>query len=807
MPSKFDRLRAGEVVEIEPGRKGRLNNETRSFETSDGRTMFVGNDPDFYPANESALAHSREKEQLQREIKRTPGGEFLYQFGNQGIAGATKDWYNRLTKKGEDYIRSRQVNAEVGSQISENSPWTSGAATAASFIPDIAATGGMSALKAAPLLSTLHSGSRVLDEPEQVAGEAMLSAAGGFLIDKGASALSRMANRRGQVRELPKQIAAANEANLAQNEKFNALKRNAKSINESRLQQHQADLNKRQNTILQEQNAYEQRKLQRDAEVVRLKNEAEIAKAQRSANAAQADAEYRTAKAAADSENKSMAEKFKLDQEQYQRSLKQLPELQKKAQQEYSENVIKNAESISDAFPKDSRINSSQLGVNQFIENSIAKSSLAGSREANQSSRILKSIFPEGELLTSKELASRYRSLEGAIQKASPEVKQVLNDFKTHLGDKLPSILTDNIAYSRVVPSLRKQIEKEVSKILDVMQLAESGVASRSFLKNRINQNVNQLFRELTPQEFMQKMQNGEIKQQIMKGIVNPNDFSSGGLASLKPGRKTMNLSSADLEKLGINIPNPSQAKFDEFTSLFSIKLDKALAQAEMKMIAVEVDAAKKLGGKIKKTLGVAEPIQPPNAPMVPEPIPGPMLPKEQPPLPPTQLPPPVAPPNVPPVPPKPTLMDQPLPPNAIPTPTLPPAQGMLERGADFLEQPILGRNGSGPLNNPLVKLGGLKYLLGKAALPAEAAYVGMKALTSPTSTGEALRMTFKQGGIEAIDNWARKYPSYQNGILQSPQDRRSLTKEVEDDPQIPLEQKAIIQSKINRGKNLQDRL
>jgi vacuolar-type H+-ATPase subunit H len=251
-----------------------------------------------------------------------------------------------------------------------------------------------------------------------------------------------------------------------------------------------------------------------------------MAKAQRSANASQADAEYRAAKAAADAENKAMSEKFKLDQAQYQQALKELPEIQKKAQQEYSANVVKNAEGISKAFPKDSKIFSSQFGTSDFIDESIQKSGIAGSREANQASRILKSIFPEGEILTGRELSARYKALEGAIQKATPEVREVLNEFKTHMGDRLPSILADNLAYTRIVPTLKMQVEREVASVLDAMQLSETGVASRPFLKSKANSNISQLFREMTPQEFMKKMQSGEIRQQILKGVMNPNDFS-----------------------------------------------------------------------------------------------------------------------------------------------------------------------------------------------------------------------------------------------------------------------------------------
>lgn len=806
MPSKFDRLRSGEVVEIEPGRKGRLNLENKSFETSDGRTMYVGDDPDFFPPDENALAYSREKEGLQREIKNAPAGEFLYQFGSQGVGGATKDWYNKITKKGDEYLRSKQVNREVSEEISERSPWTSAAATAASFIPDIALTKGMSATTAAPALTALHAGPRIVEEPGQVAAEAAMSAAGGFLIDKGANALNRIAQRRGQVRNLPGQQQATREANTLQNEQFNALKQNVKGVNEARLQQHQTDLNTRQNTILQEQNAYEQRKLQRDAQVIQLKNKFEQDKAQRASTVAKSEADYKVARETAENENRRMAEKFKNDQIEHQRLLKELPELQKKAQQEYSANVVKNAESISEAFPKQHKIYSSEFGVDDFIDESIKKSGIAGSKEANQSSKILKSLFPEGEILTGKELASRYKSLESIIQKSSPEVREVLNEFKMHLGERLPNILANNMAYNKVVPGLRKQIEKSVSSILDSMGIAETGLSSRSYLKSKANANINQIFREMNPQDFMQKMQSGEIRERILKGILNPKDFSEGGLGILNPKRKPISMSSEELQRLGINIPNPSQTKFEEFNNLFMNKLDNELAKSELKMIATDIDANKKLGSKVRNTYGMAEPITPPSAPVASENIPIPPTPGEIPAVPPYNIPGPVPPPISTPLPGKPALMAEPAPPIPLAEPMLPAAQGMAERAGDFLEKPLLGGGGKG-LNNPLVKLGGLKYLLGNAALPLEAAYLGMKGLTSPTATGEALRMSFKQGGIQAIESWASRYPSYRNGILEDPQERRSLTKEVEDDSEIPLEQKALIQSKINRGKPLQERI
>jgi hypothetical protein len=161
----------------------------------------------------------------------------------------------------------------------------------------------------------------------------------------------------------------------------------------------------------------------------------------------------------------------------------------------------------------------------------------------------------------------------------------------------------------------------------------------------------------------------------------------------------------------------------------------------------------------------------------------------------------------------KPQMVESPQSPiaqNFIPdqAPSLPVAEGGAERLGDFFEKPLL--QGKGNMNN-LLKLGALKYALGSAAVPLEAgaaaAYGAGKLLTAPGQVGQAARLSFKTAGIEAIQAMAEKYPSYHDGILENPQERRSLTKEIENDSEIPIEQKAIIQSKVNRGKSIFERL
>src|SRR5690606_5737737 len=127
-------------------------------------------------------------------------------------------------------------------------------------------------------------------------------------------------------------------------------------------------------------------------------------------------------------------------------------------------------------------------------------------------------------------------------------------------------------------------------------------------------------------------------------------------------------------------------------------------------------------------------------------------------------VPPPVSPPLIPAMPGKPNLMSKPMAPTPLAEPMLPPASGAGERLGDMMESNVLsGLTGGGGIKGKLEgigKLAGLKYLLGGAALPAEAAYLALNALTSPGAVGQVARMTFRQGGINAIDTWAQRYPS-----------------------------------------------
>lgn len=798
MPSKLDLLREGHAIEFEPGLSGRLNKEKKTLELSNGRVLNVANDKDYFPADESQLKMSKQREYAEKGAK-GPVGEFLHQYTSHGIPGGIADWPAYLTQTGEDYAQRKAANQGVSERISQESPYISGAATVANIGTDLALTRGMSALKAAPLLTLGSAGSRLATEPENVAAETAVAAVGGKLLDMGGNWLSNAAKRRAASRALPGQQQIVREANELQQQQHNFLTQNVKNSNEARLQQHQVELNARQNRMIEAQNDFAKAKTARDTEVVRLKNEADVAKMQRSADATRLDSEYKAAKAAADQENKRLGEEFKLAQNQYQESLKQLPELQKRAQAEYSSNVVKTAQEIERNFPKSSRIPIDELDVAQFLESNVNKTGLAGTSAANQARRTLNSLFPEGELLGGRELSKRYKALEDAIQRSSPEVQSVLNEFKQHLGNKLPAILEDSVAYHKIYPLLKRTIETDIKSIIKEIPIEGKGGGAfkDNLTKLAISGANNNLKHGITPSNFIKKVQSGELSAEIANSILTTDDF----LVDLTKEH----VKSAQKQGLLPLLMQEAEKKHAFFVKELNDRLQNKLARYEIKALQSAQAASKNLGKDVKNTLGMAPPVTPPNPPNAPEFRPRPTAPGELPPIAPINLPHPVQAPMTPSMPGKPQLAGMPQAPVPMAEPMLAPAQGLAERTGDLMEKNLLG--GKDLINNPITKLAGLKYLLGGAALPAEAGYVALNALTSPTVGGEVARLTFKQAGIRAIESWAQRYPSYHDGIIENPQERRSLNKEIEDAYDIPIEQKAVLQSKVNRGKPLQERL
>lgn len=803
MATKADRLRKGEAIEYEPGVFARLNKNNRTLELSTGEVIPAPSDTELFPENEAQEKLFAQKEKIRSEVGSIPGGEFLYQASQIGLPSAGQDWIEKLTLSADDYLQSKQARSEVSGEIFKKSPVTSLAGKALGLAPDIALTHGMSGKAAGALLPALHAGPRVIEDPLQVAGESAIGGGIGAVLDKGANYLNSISQRRALSRQVPQeaaQIRAQNVAREAQEaQRFNALKSRTQSENEALGHQYQLTLNERKNRMIEAQNSFEKAKADRAAEVFRLESDYKTAKAQRSADTNRLEEEYRVAKEASSAENQRLQQEYQLAKRQYEQALKEQPTLQREAQKKYSEEVVNQAERISRAFPKESRINTNELGLNDFIETRINQAGLRGTTEGNRVSKILKGIFPEGEEITGAELANRYKAIEEGIQNASPPVKNLFTSFKEYLGERVPVLLADEIAYERIVPTLKKQLMKDAQVAVQGLGLSKSGLGSEGYTLKKIELTLDQMLSRQNLPNFLDKLKSGEFAQMLKEKWITPDTFQFEFLNAAERKllkRKQATSTMEDLQRLGLPIVDASTERHAKVMQALANKIDSQVARAELKGIGTDIDAQKRLGASVKKTFGVAEPLPSPPSPIAPEPVSAPPRPQPLPPIAQPELPLPVQPPATPSLPPPPETMALPQKSPFIPTPepSLSAPSSSAERVGDFLEKPLLG--GGGPLGG-LGKLAGLKYLLGKGAAPAEAAYLGLKGLTAPGAQG--LREGLRVGSVEAIVQLASKYPSYQNGIIQNPRERRSFTKELEES-EIPLEEKAVFQSKVNRG-------
>lgn len=747
MAEKIERLRAGESVEFRPGVDARLNFEDETIELSTGEKIKAKNNPHLFPKSDQELNFIKQKEKLKREISSIPGGEFLFQASQTSAARGIEDWAERLTMSADDYLNRRQAKQQVGREIAKKSPLSSGAGQVVGAASDLLLPfkSGAAFGAATPVIAA---GSEVLEHPFDVAAQSAIGAAGGLLIDKGVGALNKIAARRQLSRQVPQQAAAVREANRlaqeAEQSSFNRLSEATRRENEALQHQYQLKLNERQNRLFEAQQAKE----------------------------------------AAKNANASLNEQYRVALKEYQEALKEAPRLQKEAQQRFSQGVLKNVERIEKAFPKQSKITTAEMGIGDFIENSLQKEGLLATPEGARTAKILKGLFPEGETLTASQLAKRYKALEESIQRTAPESSQLLVKFKDYLGERLPVMVENSLLFSRVAPRLERELGKDLQKAITSLNLPKQGIGSESFITKRVNENLKNVFSELTPAEFASQLKEGSLGQYLRERLISPEDFrfsipTKKAVSKAKKGGTV--LTEEKIKDLGLSVVDPATQKHAQVLEKIGNKIDEQIARAQRELIPSAVDAQKRLGGAVRKTLGQAETLPSPSIPVQPTPVSvAPTAPIPEIPVPPSPLP-------------MPTRQSVPL----QPEPSLPAAQSVTEKIGDVLEKPILqGKTGLGKLG-PIGQLAGLKYLFGSKALPVEASYLALKGLTAPGA--ESLRAGLRAGSVEAVVQLAEKYPSYHDGIIGSPQERRSFTKELEDQD-MPLEAKAIFQSKANRG-------
>lgn len=419
------------------------------------------------------------------------------------------------------------------------------------------------------------------------------------------------------------------------------------------------------------------------------------------------------------------------------------------------------------------------LGVEDFINKSIDTSAHAASSEGNYASKFLRTVFKgdKNGKITGESLSRGVRALDEAILKSEGTVKQLLTDYKTFLNQSLPNRLASGYVFEKWAPKLMtgaSQVETKLGQMLnasnDVNQVLTQRLG-KTYVKdfnNAVNQSINDIISGFKGN--LHQIDPSLLQQQISTAISSTPQYQKM--------MQRVNLMFPDLT------PQMRAQVFPQFEALKTslekypqILAEKIAKNADKYKMDIANDFLTK-GGVTQKSLS--------KAPVMPNIV--------------------VQPPQVAPA--------QVVQPNLQPVPVMPEPQGMYEKLASGLES-MNGAGMKGAMNAikenvpgmALAKLAGVP--MAKMAAGGAALATGAKALTSPGLAGQALRGGLEQGAriSSYIDSMAQKYPSYRDGVLEDPQERRSLTKEIEDTRDMKPEDKAVYQSKVNRGKPLQERL
>lgn len=424
------------------------------------------------------------------------------------------------------------------------------------------------------------------------------------------------------------------------------------------------------------------------------------------------------------------------------------------------------------------------LRVNEFINDSIGLSPLAGTTQGNNLSKFLsglESAVPDS--MKAADLKKVFSSIEGRLATATAEEAPVLNAFRDHLVQSLPIGAAGNAVKdkfgTRIFSSFEKQIDKSVNKFLSDTKMVNDvknvlGKGSVDNLADDLKRFVKTGFDKINPVEFMEDLKSGNLQDRLMWFFDNEKKLLSlenkleseiqniiNGAINNKPIASFRGSEVANLIKARDEIQGMRQSLRTNLSNSISSNLTSASIY--------ERDILQKVSSKMANAVGVQNPFSAM----------------------------------------KPT--------NMRPMQSAPPSAPQVGRLAEFFEQPNFYKNNLKKLTNfkgagGLAKMGYLFKGLPKAGVAAAAGAgvagltSALRGVTSPTALGAFARQGIQRGGLRfVVESIADKYPSYERGILTDPQDRRSATAEIEQDQDIGLEDKAVLQARINRGLSIED--
>ena len=396
-------------------------------------------------------------------------------------------------------------------------------------------------------------------------------------------------------------------------------------------------------------------------------------------------------------------------------------------------------------------VNKSSLNNNAFIQGTLNLSEHAGSAEANAVERFVTKVesgLPEN--MTAKDVVKLFDAVEGRIAKASEAEIPLLQAYKQHLVEQIPIGASNNAIKEQIGNLLIQRVEARGGKLAK-----DLGNNSAQFNKN-LQQNISKLIKDMQPGEFAASLESGElrdlIRQETQKAYREV--FTSG-----KVSKQFQNSSFLK------NIEQKSQRVADDMVQ--GLSNDFQALQAQGADLGAYVQ--RRVSSRVRNATGSPNPVAD------------------------------IAPTNQLQMPPEPVQPQIGAMAERFETQPFTPLQDLKEAGKESVGVGLLGKL----FGLPTKAIAGARalYGLGKAGIEG-----GARFITAPTRVSEMTREVIGRGGLPLlVESIATTYPSYDKGILLDPLDRQDAVAELENNPYIPLEQKAILQAKINRGRSIEE--
>jgi hypothetical protein len=470
---------------------------------------------------------------------------------------------------------------------------------------------------------------------------------------------------------------------------------------------------------------------------------------------------------------------------QHPEQVSRIGEANEKAQTAFTQTMEKKLTGLDSNLPKVG-VGKNALNVPGFINAEINVSPIAGSSEANGLIKFFETVekgLPE--VVKEGDIKKIYRVIESRLKTASDVERPFLTRFREHIVENLPLRVGQAVAKEKVTPKIFKQYQKEMSRTIDAMvndipmidKLAQEGVNKQAFqgFKGKLFKSVEDVVNKMSPEDFAQAYEKGHLNQllaqvvynsPVYKGLVNELGNSltkfQKGLQKNYPG---IALSQAQSD---------TQKAYNKAIDYVKNIKDSAISAANKSVPATGDfmlnvnDAAERLASKMSNAVGVKNP-----------------------------------------------YISRSIPPsNARPTPTPLPPPPQVGKMAQSFENPNFYKDIGKKATSMKGGLGGFLATQAVGLGNTAAGAGGVAALTSmlrgatrPDALGQFNRNLALRGGVEGVIAAISEKPSYKNGILLDPQERRDAVAEIENDPQLPLGDKAVLQARINRGISLEQML